>query len=437
MNKRAQYYLYKNVRLAWPMALNAVLMQAMLVIDTLLVAPLGEISVAAMGVAVTIVAFVLGVQLALANGSQLIISRAFGAKNNLGLHQACVYAMCINLIASLIFIVLLNISQDALVPQLTQEPSLAQPIKNYLNIAQFIFVFNALSQSLIAFVNAQGKTKVPFQAYLLELPINIGLSYAFIYLLNLGLAGAAYGTLAAICFRFLYLANSVKHGKKTFLTALDNHQHLKKLRQHFAEILPIATNFIILSIGNTLYLLLFAQLSLTDYVAVTLIFPWLKMATLFIVAWAQANAISISQALGKQKPHHLPDIVHSCLLAGFIMATLVAAVLYGISLSIHWIYPNMTPLTYQALSSIVPLYILLPLVRTYNTIAGNSLRAMGKSLCVLNIHFACQWLITLPLCCLFVLYWELPLFWAFALLPAEELIKIFPFYLMLKRVNAR
>ena len=83
------------------------------------------------------------------------------------------------------------------------------------------------------------------------------------------------------------------------------------------------------------------------------------------------------------------------------------------------------------MASIAPLYILLPLVRTYNTIAGNSLRAMGKSVQVLQVHFFTQWLVVLPLCALFVLYFELPLFWAFALLPAEEVIKAVPFYRML------
>lgn len=51
-------------------------MQSMLMIDTLLVSPLGEIPLAAMGIATTIVAFVLGIQMALANGTQLVLSRA-------------------------------------------------------------------------------------------------------------------------------------------------------------------------------------------------------------------------------------------------------------------------------------------------------------------------------------------------------------------------
>ena len=75
MTRLSQFYLRKNGSLAWPLATNALLMQSMVIIDTLLVSPLGEISLAAMGIAGTIITFILGLQLALANGTQLIIGR--------------------------------------------------------------------------------------------------------------------------------------------------------------------------------------------------------------------------------------------------------------------------------------------------------------------------------------------------------------------------
>ena len=65
--------------IAWPMALNAVLLQSVTIIDLLLIAPLGVTSVAAFGVASAIVTFILGIQMAFANGTQFVLSRAIGA----------------------------------------------------------------------------------------------------------------------------------------------------------------------------------------------------------------------------------------------------------------------------------------------------------------------------------------------------------------------
>lgn len=118
---------------------------------------------------------------------------------------------------------------------------------------------------------------------------------------------------------------------------------------------------------------------------------------------------------------------------GIILSGVVALALHGFSLTVEMIYPKVEQQTLLALASIMPLYVILPLIRTYNTIAGNSLRAIGQSLQVLRVHFIAQWFVVLPLCALFILYFELPLFWAFALLPLEEALKAIPFYLMLHK----
>ena len=43
-----------NFGLAWPIGMNAILLQLILVIDTVIVTPLGEESLAAMGIAASI-----------------------------------------------------------------------------------------------------------------------------------------------------------------------------------------------------------------------------------------------------------------------------------------------------------------------------------------------------------------------------------------------
>ena len=281
---------------------------------------------------------------------------------------------------------------------------------------------------------------------MIELPGNTLISYLLIFGIQLqlpiigtisipalGLEGAAYGSLLAIILRFCYLSLYIK-GKPVLVHAKINSLFsLKEIQSHFYEISPIAVNYFVLAIGSTVYLLLFSQLEIYSYVAITLVFPWIKIATQFIVAWAQANAISITQAFGQNKETHIAIIVSACIQLGMVMSLLVSLALYGFSLSVTSIYPNIEPATYIALATIMPLYVALPIVRSYNTIAGNSLRAMGKSLQVLKIHFISQWLIILPLCAAFILYFKLSIFWAFALLPLEEVIKALPFYRMLKR----
>lgn len=437
----SSYYLKKNVSLAWPLALNALLMQSMLIIDILLVSPLGEISLAAMGIATTIIAFFLGLQIALGNGTQLIVGRMFGAKNAQGLVTTLASGFIINAIAACLFIAIIMLWGGDLVTLLAPDTALNKSVHDYLSVSQYILLVNAFAQVIIVFLNGQGNTKTPFQAYLIELPFNAIVSYLLIFgftafsFEGLGVQGAAWGSLAAVCLRFSYLFWFIRKSQLWKKFNIFQSVSWLDVTAHFNESLPIATNFLILSVGHTVYQLLFSQLTLHAYVAITLVFPWLRIATQFIVAWAQANAISITQALGQGKPSHIKPIVNSCIKVGLILSVVVALALYIFSLSVDVIYPNIEQQTLFALASIMPLYVTLPLIRTYNTIAGNSLRAVGQSIQVLRVHFVTQWVIALPLCTVMILYFELPLFWAFAILPLEEGLKAIPFHLMLTKAK--
>ena len=103
-------YIRKNLALSWPLAFNALLVQSMLMIDTLLVAPLGELPVAAMGIATTIVAFALGIEIAIGNGVQLLVGRAHGAKSQADLAVAYWSGLLINISTSLVFLFILTFS---------------------------------------------------------------------------------------------------------------------------------------------------------------------------------------------------------------------------------------------------------------------------------------------------------------------------------------
>ncbi len=453
-NRLTNAFVRKNLSLAWPIALNGLLMQSMLIIDTLLVSPLGELPLAGMGIASTLIAFVLGVQFALANGTQLVIGRAFGANSQRALSMALFSGLVINVLIAIVFLLALIILSEPLIAVLTQDVALAKQVATYLSISQYILIVTAFTQVFTAFFNGKGKSNIPLRGYLIELPFNALISYFLIFgwqipentlccaLISesinsqgMGLAGAALGSLAAVLLRVGYLfwqlskLNVLNHFK------LHCQPLMGECKRHFNEVYPIAANYIILAVGSTIYLLLFSQLDLYSYVAVTLIFPWIRIGAQLVNSWAQASAISISQAIGKQQTDQMEVIIRSSIAVGFIAAVIVSLGFYLLSLSIRYIYPQIENATYLALVSIAPLYIILPMVKTYNSIAGNILRALGKSITVLKIHFITQWFIVLPACSIMILYYGLPLYWAFSILVIEEILKAIPFYKTLKELR--
>lgn len=435
MDKSARRsFIKQNLTLAWPLALNAILMQSMLMIDTFLVSPLGEISLAALGVATTIVAFILGIQMALANGTQLIIGRAVGSQSQQALSLAFWSGLVINLFFGVLFWLILTVFERPLIQSLIDDPKLYLEISEYLNVAKYLLVVNSITQVMIAFFNGLARTKIPFKGYLLEMPINALMSYVLIHHFNLGVTGAALGSLVAILIRLAYLTWALKGFSQISLKLeVTKAQFLQDTRAHLFEIFPVAANVAMLSTGATVYQLLFSQLSLYAYVAITLIMPWMRFGTQFITSWSHASAIAISQSLGSKSTKDLGKQVDICIDLAVIMSIISAVFFFILSLVIDKIYPDLDPQTYTALALIAPLYILLPLSRCYNTIHGHMLRALGKTTAVFNINFIGQWLISIPLCALMILYFDVGVFWAFFFIPFEETIRTLPLRMLARK----
>ncbi|MEZ9300416.1 MATE family efflux transporter [Vibrio splendidus] len=428
----SQSYVRKNFSLAWPLAFNGILMQSMLMIDTLLVSPLGEIPLAAMGIATTIVAFVLGIQMALANGTQLVLSRAVGSGIATSLSKAFWAGLFINLGIATIFWILLTFFEQPLIQALTDDRALHLEISHYLDISKYLIIFTALTQVIIALFNALGRTKIPFKGYLIELPINAVLSYGLIHGFSnfegIGVQGAALGSVIAITIRLVYLVLRVHYDSSVSLKLdTEKSEFLTNIRRHFIEIFPVAANVTMLLIGATIYQLLYSQLNINAYVAITLVMPWIRAGSQFITAWAHSSAITISQAIGSKKMDDLVKNVDTSIDIAVVISFVCAILFAGLSMVIGDIYPNLDVSTYQALAVIAPLYIFLPIVRGYNTVHGNVLRALGKTTAVFKINFTGQWVISIPLCALIIFGLDGSIFWAFAIQPFEEVVKAFPF----------
>ncbi|MEN9012419.1 MAG: MATE family efflux transporter, partial [Yoonia sp.] len=67
--------------LSWPMTIKAILLHGTVVIDGWLVSSLGEVSLAAMGLAATIAGIVSGIIFAFSNALQIRTAQAFGTED--------------------------------------------------------------------------------------------------------------------------------------------------------------------------------------------------------------------------------------------------------------------------------------------------------------------------------------------------------------------
>ncbi|WP_413701649.1 MATE family efflux transporter [Psychromonas sp. KJ10-10] len=422
--------------LAWPIAMNAVLLQLILVIDTVLVTPLGEESLGAMGIAASIAGLILGLLFAFSNGSQLIIAQAHGADNKLAVNKGFRSGRFINCCITGLGIVLIFTVAKPLIDIISDTDAMATLAYDYLKVFSLATVGVALCQNITVYFNATGNSRIPFYANIFELPINVIISTLLIYGLfgfpEMGLTGAALGSAIAVMCRTLFLI--------VFYTRQQNKQNTDKsvaletltvadVKHHLTYATPIAGTFISGVMANSLCMLIYAKLGVNQFAALTLLAPWIKVAGHLATAWAQATSIIVGQLLGKKSWGMLDTVISKAWVTSFIISIFMSLAYLAMFYLFEVIYPELQTETVSTLWQFMPILVILPFIRASNTFCGNVLRAGGDAKHVFKIHAYTQWLVIVPLSAIFVLYLNLSAVWVFGLMLLEETIKGVPFHI--------
>lgn len=424
--------------LAWPLGLKSVMLHGIIVIDFYLVSPLGEAALAAMGLAGALAGLLLGVLFAFSNATQIRIAQAFGATGPAALKTGLLCGLLINVVATGLGVALVLLFGSQVINSFAHTPWIAEQGSAYLHVFLWVVAFEAIAQCLESHFNGCGNTRITFFGFLITVPINFGVSIVLIYGLygfpELGVVGAAWGSATASAARVVFLtlrfARTDLHilrtpgwSKPTFGEAL---------QRHWIFALPIAGTFISMTIGSQVCMLIYATMTVNEFAALTLMLPWVQMAGTFGMAWAQATGIVMAQLLGKgTDAADLDAFLARAWRGAFIAAGIVAVAYLAVCLLSGQIYKDLQPDTRAALLTFLPILLILPFPKGSNAICGQTLRASGDTVHVMNIFIAGQWLCKVPLTALFVLSLDLHVAWVFSLLLIEELFKFPPFHLRL------
>jgi len=317
-----------------------------------------------------------------------------------------------------------------LIRAIIDDETVAVQAISYVEISLLLLLFSSISQVIVVYFNSCKKTRIPLYGFLLEIPFNVFCSAILIYGLwgapEMGLAGAAWGSVAAIVIRLVYLAYRFKQEIDQGFVAGFGLITIASVKTHLSEVTPIVANFMVLLTGQMLFQVLFEQLSVSSFAAITLIMPWIKIGGLFVNSWARSSTIIVSQYIGQENIKSIPSFVLQSKLVATLMSLLMVLCYYSFSISLPLIYTNLSAETMTALAVIAPAYVLIPICRTNNMFCGNMIRAMGESYIIVRINLVTMWVISLPLCALLI-YLEAPLLMVFGVILFDEILKYYKF----------
>ena len=182
-------------KLAIPIMISMLLTASYNIVDGIWVAGLGQAAIAGIGFVTPIFMILNGVSIGLGNGATSSISRAVGAKNHEGASKSATHSILIFLMASRVLtIILLFVLEPLLIAYGASGQSLAEGLKYGFPLFGGLFAF-MFANGGSGILRGEGDMKRAMYAIIVSVVMNFILDPLFIYVLNLGSAGASLATI--------------------------------------------------------------------------------------------------------------------------------------------------------------------------------------------------------------------------------------------------
>ncbi|AUS05280.1 MATE family efflux transporter [Pseudotamlana carrageenivorans] len=204
------------IRQAVPAAIGILVMSLNILVDTIFVGHwIGVTAIAAINVVLPVSFFIGALGMAIGIGGASIISRALGASNHKKALKTFGNQITLTLLLCCSFVFIGLLYQDEIIPAFGGKGAIFEPAKIYYRIVLYGVPILALSMMGNNVIRAEGKPKFGMYAMMIPSVSNLLLDYIFIYLLDLGMEGAAWATTLSygFCFAFILWFFLSKHSE--------------------------------------------------------------------------------------------------------------------------------------------------------------------------------------------------------------------------------
>lgn len=314
-----------------PLMLGNLFQQLYTFVDALIVGRcVGGDALAAVGTTEWLTFIVFGMIQGITQGCSVVIARCFGEKETALLHKAIYGGYCIAAVGAAGFTL---VGQLMIAPclELLRTPAEVLGLTNtYLRILYAGIPITFLYNILAAVLRALGNSRKPLNAMLLASLGNIVLDVAFVVKLDMGIAGAALGTVAAQVLAAGYCIHAVRRIALCRLDQEDRRADKSILGEQIRMGIPMGVQAVITAAGGLVVQAVvngFGILFLTGYAAANKLYALLEMAA---ASYGQGILTYTAQNRGVAEAEERGKRLRGGLMAALSIGTCTALIMSGI-----------------------------------------------------------------------------------------------------------
>ncbi|WP_026672702.1 MATE family efflux transporter [Alkalihalobacterium bogoriense] len=386
-----------------PFVLHMLISNSFSFIDTLMIAGLGEVAVAAMAAAGQFT-FVLGMILSASYGITAFITQFYGKGDMENVHKALGLMLVTAFVVSTMAAMFIYFFKQSLLSIFfTNDQAIWYGIE-YVSIIVFVFVLNSVKDAYGHTLGAIGKVKVNVIIGLIGMAINTGLNYLLIYghwgFPRLEVKGAAIATLVSTLITIIVLLGFI-YGGKYYINApfrtmfAFDWRFVKKV---YRTTLPIVLHEGIWSVGNMMYAVAFGYLGVAALAVYQLARTFNNYFMMGIFGFSYAAKVMIGKKLSLEDPTEAIENAKKFTRLSIYSAITVSLIIIIANPYIVSLFSNLSEEVQATFRNVLYIQaVVLPVYFLNNIWIVGLFRTGGDNVYSMKLVMFTTWFIALPL----------------------------------------
>lgn len=415
--------------IAIPVALQNLLSTTGSMVDTMMIAPLGQLSVGAVGLCAQFSSLLFAGYWGFVGGGMLFFSQYWGAKDHDGVNRSYGITLTFMMSVAFLFFIAGLLFPETVMRIYTDKESIQEIGVSYLRIVCFAYPVQVYGMAMCALLRSTEKVRIPLYGAIASVAANMFLNWTLIYgrfgLPAMGIRGAALATLCASIVNVTVIMIMSKAQKHPYIFSITRHfrWNREQMRVYLVKCFPIICNEVLMGVGNMVINIVLGRQT-ESAIAATAVFRTLEGLVIgFFVGFSSAASVLVGKCVGagelRMAYERAKRIVYLCSLTIFILClTLVIVhkpVLTAMSLSGE---------SLKIGAGMLIIYCVAAVIRMTNWTQNDTFRASGDAAFGTIMEIMFMYLMVLPCVYLSGMVWKAPFLVIFACCYVDEPIRL-------------
>lgn len=422
----------KLLKIAYPMALQQLLMSSLFIFDTIFISGLGDSYSAAAGQANHLTMLMWCGYGSVAAAGSIFASQYWGKDQDVhGIRTAFTTGILFNAVIGLIFFVLAFFFNGFVLSLLTPFQEVQAIGREYLGIVAFAYPIWAVTSVFTALLRSVNITYVPLISSIVGSTVNILLDSVLVTgnlgFPRLGVKAAAASTIIGALLELIMLLILTRKFNSPLKMRLKDFVKPGKamVREIFFKSIPIVAKNQMWALGIIVYSISFAILGIAHTAAFTVYNTLGEFMNILFVAIGGAGGIILGQELGADEIQNAKSYAWRLLRVTFITGVVLCPVFILLSNVMILPFPELTPeaLGYTKQALILMSFFIWAKGINFTNMNG-VLPSGGDTMGAAAIDIGMLWIVGVPLTTIAAMLLHQPFWVVFLMTCTEELVKV-------------